>query len=238
MTIRASSRTGKLKNLSFVIWTTTTWTLPGNLAICPEPGRKLRHRPQRPERRGSTLSPRPSWRSVMKAGGVEDYTVVSPPRRARVFEIHDWPHHPFLDRRRPVLFWPTMSPWTPARAASIPPRASVPTTIRPAAATISEHGRRPVDDQGRHTDDAGKYAGMTGRGIQPAVILKDMQEAGALFASEEIVHSYPHCWRCKKPIIFRATAAVVLLRRRRSRTRPAPPCDDVQLAARRGALTA
>ncbi len=32
-----------------------------------------------------------------------------------------------------------------------------------------------------------------------------MKEAGSLFASEEIVHSYPHCWRCKKPIIFRAT---------------------------------
>ena len=37
------------------------------------------------------------------------------------------------------------------------------------------------------------------------VILQDMKESGALFASEEIVHSYPHCWRCKKPIIFRAT---------------------------------
>ena len=37
------------------------------------------------------------------------------------------------------------------------------------------------------------------------VILNDMKEAGSLFASEEIVHSYPHCWRCKKPIIFRAT---------------------------------
>ena len=38
------------------------------------------------------------------------------------------------------------------------------------------------------------------------VILKDMKEPpGCCFASEEIVHSYPHCWRCKKPIIFRAT---------------------------------
>ena len=32
-----------------------------------------------------------------------------------------------------------------------------------------------------------------------------MKDSGALFASEEIVHSYPHCWRCKHPIIFRAT---------------------------------
>ena len=36
-------------------------------------------------------------------------------------------------------------------------------------------------------------------------ILQDMKESGALFASEEMVHSYPHCWRCKSPIIFRAT---------------------------------
>ena len=37
------------------------------------------------------------------------------------------------------------------------------------------------------------------------VILEDMRQSGALFACEDIVHSYPHCWRCKSPIIFRAT---------------------------------
>ena len=62
----------------------------------------------------------------------------------------------------------------------------------------------PVDDQGRHTDYAGKYAGLKTEESNP-VILTDLKESGALFASEEIVHSYPHCWRCKKPIIFRAT---------------------------------
>ena len=62
----------------------------------------------------------------------------------------------------------------------------------------------PVDDQGRHTDYAGKYAGMSTEESNP-VILADMKEAGSLFASEDIVHSYPHCWRCKQPIIFRAT---------------------------------
>ena len=62
----------------------------------------------------------------------------------------------------------------------------------------------PVDDYGRHTDYAGKYAGMKTDESNP-VILADMKESGALFASEEIVHSYPHHDRCKKPIIFRAT---------------------------------
>lgn len=62
----------------------------------------------------------------------------------------------------------------------------------------------PVDDQGRHTDYAGKYAGLKTEESNP-IILKDMQESGMLLAKEEIVHSYPHCWRCKNPIIYRAT---------------------------------
>ena len=62
----------------------------------------------------------------------------------------------------------------------------------------------PVDDYGRHTDYAGKYAGMKTEESNP-VILADMKESGALYASEEIMHSYPHHDRCKKPVIFRAT---------------------------------
>ena len=61
-----------------------------------------------------------------------------------------------------------------------------------------------LDDYGRHTDYAGKYAGLKTEDSNP-VILADMKESGVLFASEEIVHSYPHHDRCKKPVIFRAT---------------------------------
>ena len=79
----------------------------------------------------------------------------------------------------------------------------------------------PVDDYGRHTDYAGKYAGMKTEESNP-VILADMKESGALFASEEIVHSYPHHDRCKKPIIFRATPSGSALWSP-SRTRPSRP---------------
>ena len=61
-----------------------------------------------------------------------------------------------------------------------------------------------IDFDARMNGLAGKYEGMLVEESNP-VILNDMKEAGSLFASEEIVHSYPHCWRCKKPIIFRAT---------------------------------
>ena len=62
----------------------------------------------------------------------------------------------------------------------------------------------PVDSKGMTTADAGKYAGMFYEDTN-AVILHDLTENNALLAVETIEHSYPHCWRCKKPIIFRAT---------------------------------
>ena len=62
----------------------------------------------------------------------------------------------------------------------------------------------PVDDKGYQTADAGKYAGLFYEESNKA-IYEDMKESGALFASEHVSHSYPHCWRCKNPIIFRAT---------------------------------
>ena len=54
------------------------------------------------------------------------------------------------------------------------------------------------------TADAGKYANLYYEKSTP-VILEDLKSCGALLAIEEIVHSYPHCWRCKNPIIFRTT---------------------------------
>ena len=62
----------------------------------------------------------------------------------------------------------------------------------------------PVDAKGRMTKEAGKYEGLSTSEANK-VIAKDLEESGALFALEKIVHQYPHCWRCKDPIIFRAT---------------------------------
>ena len=62
----------------------------------------------------------------------------------------------------------------------------------------------PVDGKGYATAEAGKYAGMYYEKTTP-VILDDLKACNALLAIEEIEHSYPHCWRCKNPIIFRAT---------------------------------
>ncbi len=62
----------------------------------------------------------------------------------------------------------------------------------------------PVDDRGYMNEDAGKYCGMLYSEANKA-IFADLKETGALLASETIVHQYPHCWRCKSPVIYRAT---------------------------------
>ena len=62
----------------------------------------------------------------------------------------------------------------------------------------------PVDASGRFTPEAGKYAGLQVREANPAIV-KDLEAKGLLFREETIEHSYPHCWRCKTPLILRAT---------------------------------
>jgi len=62
----------------------------------------------------------------------------------------------------------------------------------------------PVDGRGIYTKQAGKYAGEHVFKANTKII-EDLKDDGILFASEDVTHSYPHCWRCKTPIIFRAT---------------------------------
>lgn len=62
----------------------------------------------------------------------------------------------------------------------------------------------PVDDNGCFTDEAGRFAGLDTDDANP-VIIDWLREEGTLVAVQKITHSYPHCWRCHEPVIFRAT---------------------------------
>ncbi|MBQ7908544.1 MAG: isoleucine--tRNA ligase [Elusimicrobiaceae bacterium] len=62
----------------------------------------------------------------------------------------------------------------------------------------------PVDEKGCYTKDAGVFEGMHVFEANPLMV-KKLAELGSLIKEQEIVHSYPHCWRCHSPIIFRAT---------------------------------
>ncbi len=62
----------------------------------------------------------------------------------------------------------------------------------------------PVDLQGNYTEEAGELAGKNVRSQNP-VIIKMLQDVGLLLKEERITHRYPHCWRCKTPLIFLTT---------------------------------
>ena len=184
--------------LFFVIWTTTIWTLPGNLAIALHPDESY------------ALVKAPNGEiyvmaemlaaKVMMIGGFENYEIL---------EVH--PGSFFENMLADHPFLPKTSRLVLADYVTMDSGTGCVHTAPGFGADDYQTCRRydmemvvPVDDQGKHTDYAGKYEGMVVEESNP-VILADMKESGMLFAQEEIVHSYPHCWRCKHPIIFRAT---------------------------------
>ncbi|WP_312281633.1 isoleucine--tRNA ligase [Oscillibacter sp.] len=184
--------------LFFVIWTTTIWTLPGNLAIAlhPEESYALAKAPN-----GEVyIMAEALAEKVMKLGGFEEYEIVE--THPGAFFENMLAKHPFLDKTSRLLLadYVTMDSGTGCVHTAPGFGADDYDTCRRYGMDMVV----PVDDQGRHTDYAGKYAGMKTEESNP-VILADMKESGALFAQENIVHSYPHCWRCKGAIIFRAT---------------------------------
>ena len=187
-----------LSKTYFIIWTTTTWTLPGNLAIALNPYEE--YVVVKADNGEFYIVAEALCAKTMKEGGIESYEVVKT-MKGRDFEMMK-AQHPFIDRESLVVNadYVTMDSGTGCVHTAPGFGADDYQTCRKYKIDIIV----PVDDRGYQTADAGKYAGMFYKESNDA-ILADMKESGALFASEEVVHSYPHCWRCKQPIIFRAT---------------------------------
>ena len=182
----------------FVIWTTTIWTLPGNMAICLHP--RDSYVLVKADNGETYIMAEALMEKTMKMGGFENYEVLATYPGA--FFENMLAQHPFLDKTSRLVHaeYVTMDSGTGCVHTA-------PGFGADDYQTCMRYGMElvvPVDDYGRHTDYAGKYAGMKTEESNPA-IKADMEEAGMLFASEEIVHSYPHHDRCKKPVIFRAT---------------------------------
>ena len=184
--------------LFFLIWTTTIWTLPGNLAVVlhPRDSYALVKAPN-----GETyILAEALVEKVMKLGGFDSWEILEThPGSFFEYMLAD---HPFLPKTSVLLNAEYVTMDSGTGCVHTAPGFGVDDYN-----TCRRYGLEmvvPVDDQGRHTDYAGKYAGLKVEESNP-VILADMKESGMLFASEDIVHSYPHCWRCKKPVIFRAT---------------------------------
>jgi isoleucyl-tRNA synthetase len=187
-----------LENTYFVIWTTTIWTLPGNMAICLHP--RESYALVKADNGETYIMAEALAEKTMKVGGFENYEILAT-FPGEFFE-NMLASHPFLDKTSRLVYaeYVTMDSGTGCVHTA-------PGFGADDYQTCMRYGMDlvvPVDDYGKHTDYAGKYAGLKTEESNP-IILEDMRESGALFASENIMHSYPHHDRCKKPVIFRAT---------------------------------
>ena len=186
-----------LSKTYFVIWTTTTWTLPGNLAIALNPVESYVVVKAGEE---CYIVAEALCAKTMAAGGIEEYEILAafPGNNFEFMKAQ----HPFLDRESLIVNADYVTMDSGTGCVHTAPGFGADDYI-----TCKRYGIDiivPVDDRGYQTADAGKYAGLY-YAQSNEVILADMKESGALFASEEMSHEYPHCWRCKSPIIFRAT---------------------------------
>ncbi len=187
-----------LSKTYFIIWTTTTWTLPGNVAITVHP--REQYVLIKANDGNFYITALELANKTMTAGGITEYEIV------KEFVGNDLEYmtayHPFLERD---------SLLTTAEYVTMDSGTGCVHTAPSYGADDYFTGMRyglpidvAVDDRGYQNELAGKFAGLRYDESNDA-ILADMRETGALFSSEEIIHQYPHCWRCKNPIIFRAT---------------------------------
>jgi isoleucyl-tRNA synthetase len=188
---------GGAERLSFLIWTTTPWTLPANVAIAL---------------RGDATYGLYSLgdESVIVAEALaqkvlgERYADSALLGRAKGSELDDLAvRHPFMDRDSVIVLADYVDLETGTGAVHTAPGHGADdfdTGLRYGLPILN-----PVDAAGRFTAQAGPYAGMQIFDAN-AKIIEDLNASGSLWSVSEFEHSYPHCWRCRNPVIFRATA--------------------------------
>lgn len=189
---------GTAENVYFVIWTTTTWTIPGNLAISLNPFFEYDF-VKVPNGEVYVLA-KELVESVMKTAGIDSWEVLATALGSDLEMIKT--RHPLFDRDSVVITGEHVTldagtgcvhtaPGFGADDFIVCQKYHIPIIV-------------PVDEKGCHTAESGKYEGLYVDDSND-IILKDLDDCNALLATEDIVHSYPHCWRCKNPIIFRTT---------------------------------
>lgn len=186
------------KKVYFVIWTTTTWTLPGNVAICVGPSFDYAVIKCGDE---YYVMAEELYKSAMQDAEKTDYEVVATIKGAELEYMKT--AHPFMDRESVVIVGDHVTLESGTGCVHTAPGHGVEDydvcRNYPEIPIIV-----PVDENGVLTEDAGMFAGLkTDDANKP--IAEHLEKIGALFALKKIIHQYPHCWRCKNPVLFRAT---------------------------------
>jgi len=183
--------------VSVVIWTTTPWTLPANLAVAFHPDFVY----VALEVGGEVwIMAKELAAECMQRFGVDAYRELAEIRAADLEGRRC--RHPFLDRDSLMVLADYVTADTGTGCVHTAPGHGAEdylTGLRYGLEPLS-----PVDDEGVMTEEAGPYAGWRVPEVNRR-INDDLAAAGLLLLEEALEHSYPHCWRCKQPVIYRAT---------------------------------
>ena len=184
--------------ISLVIWTTTPWTMPSNRAISVNPEFEYQL-----VQAGSNvlILAKELTESVLERAGITEWTVLGE-CRGDALELLRF-HHPFLDFDVPVLLGDHVTLDAGTGAVHTAPGHGPEDYVIGQKYGIEV--ANPVGPDGCYLP--GTYPGLDGINVFKAndLIVELLREKGALLHVEKLHHSYPHCWRHKTPIIFRAT---------------------------------
>jgi len=199
-------------NSYLLVWTTTPWTIPGNLAAAVHPDFDyVVVRVRRGMIEENLIVLEDKLEELKNAAGIEEMTVTE---KAKGSELVGMKYvHPLED------FVPYQKDVKGDHVHSVLASDSVTAESTGIVHIAPGHGPEdfdigkkhgleafsPVDECGCYTEDAGaRYAGRNVKDANP-LVTKDLVERGAMFHEATITHRYGHCWRCKKPIIYRIT---------------------------------
>jgi len=188
-----------LNKTYFVIWTTTTWTLPANVAICVGPDFEYSIVKNNDE---YYVIAKELVESSMNAAGIEEYEVIGELSGSELEYMTTY--HPFLDRESLVIVGDHVTLDSGTGCVHTAPGHGVEDY------EVCKNYKDipiivPVDSKGRMTKEAGDFIDGLTTDEANKVIAKRLEETGNLFAIKKMEHQYPHCWRCKEPVLFRAT---------------------------------
>ena len=188
---------GLVEDAKIMVWTTTPWTLPCNLAVAAGP---VVEYVVFESNKGKLICAKELQSQLVSKLGLTDVKDLGYIKGADLLNFHY--KHPLYDRISPVINADYVTTTDGTGFVHIAPGYGEEDYI-----AGKEYGLEimvAVDSKGYQTEASGKYAGLFYDESED-VIIEDLKNAGSLLLLDPITHSYPHDWRTKKPVIFRAT---------------------------------
>ena len=189
----------KYKDLKVVIWTTTPWTIPGNMAICLH--NDYEYVVINTKKHGYLLVASDLLAQFAKK--ISDDCLVVEKLKGSELEGTIC-KHPFYDRESPIVLGEHVTLETGTGCVHTAPGHGLEDFV-----IAQKYGigiMSPIDDKGMLTNEAGsELAGLYAHKAGNQKVIEILDKNGALLNCEDYYHSYPYCWRSKTPIMFRAT---------------------------------